>query len=291
MSPFLGPLTHDRVLRLQRSIGGRSSRLKSNKKPFLFSNLADCTANAQRSGATVDDIKEAFALTLGFFFGMRASEILHLKGADVNESEDASMVLITFRNTKTRRSLFTSHDPYVIAGRAPILTSMFALFNTTVGFTAEYPIFHAWRCPRRDRVRQDFVWTAQHAQQLSRDWLSRAVRRWAPDCSPHSLRVGCATEAWAAGVSLEKIQALGRWKSSAALLYVIGSLDQTASATAQMGQGNLAFTADGLRAQIGTSPTVQDNWWPDVAAKKWRARSERADVSDSSSSSDDTSEA
>jgi hypothetical protein len=53
---------------------------------------------------------------------MRASEILHLKGADVNESEDASMVLITFRNTKTRRSLFTSHDPYVIAGRAPILT-------------------------------------------------------------------------------------------------------------------------------------------------------------------------
>ena len=262
MGTFLGPLSHDRVLRLQRSIGGRVSRLKTNKKPFLYSNLLECTEQSLSRSASVDDAKEAFALTLGFFFGMRAAELLSLKGADVNESGDGTMVLVTFRSVKTRQSLFVTHEPIVVAGCAPLLSQMFALFNEKVGFSPTYPLFHYWKSSRSERVQKDFKWSQRHVHGYTRDWLAHAVHRWAPGCTPHSLRVGCATEAWAAGVPLERIQALGRWKSSAALLYIIGSLDQTASATARLGHGGLAFTADGLRAQIGTSSAVKDSWWP-----------------------------
>jgi hypothetical protein len=275
MSPFLAPLSHERVLRLQRSIGGRVSRIKSNKRPFLYVNLCECTTQALSTSASVDDVKAAFALTLGFFFGMRPSEVLGLRGQHVNESSDGTMVLVTFTQVKTRRSLFATHEPLVVAGRAPLLSQMFGLFNTRVGFLPGYPVFHFWRKPRSAR---DKEWSAEHVFPYSRDWLAKAVRRWAPGCSPHSLRVGCATEAWAAGVPLERIQSLGRWQSSAALLYIIGSLDQTASATARLGQGGLAFTVDGLRAQLGTSDAVKQDWWP--TAQPQRQAAEPAPLAD-----------
>lgn len=291
MGRFLSALCHDRVLRMQRSIGGRVSRLKSNKRPFLFSQLVDCTRPALAKGATAEQVREAFALTLGFFFGMRSGELLQLKGADVNESSDDSMILVTFRHVKTRQSLFTTHEPYVVAARSPLLMQMFRRFDEVIGFRDDYPVFHQWRATRAERMQPSFQWTGANVLPLSRDWLARAVRRWAPGCSPHSLRVGCATEAWAAGVPLERIQALGRWASAAALLYIIGSLDQTASASSRLGHGGLSFTADGLRSQIGTSPDVRAAWWPTEtdSAAAWRAAAALRTEDEYSEASDDDS--
>ena len=154
---------------------------------------------------------------------------------------------------KTRQTLFTPHAPYVVAGRAPLLFRMFDLFNTTVGFTDGMPVFHRWVPRVTPRV------TVPRARsrrlipaRMSRDWLSHQVRKWEPLCSPHSLRVGCATEAWAAGIPLPQIQALGRWQSVAALLYIIGSLDETAAVTVALGSGSLHMTADG-RASIASA--------------------------------------
>jgi hypothetical protein len=114
---------------------------------------------------------------------------------------------------------------------------------------------------------------------MSREWLAQLVKRWAPDCVPHSLRVGCATEAWAAGVPLSQIQALGRWHSTAALLYIVGTLDETAAATEKLGSAGLVYTSDGLRRQLGTSTEVEKNWWPfaETLADRWQRASAPAD--------------
>ena len=245
MEIFLAPLSHERVLRLQRSIGGRVAHIKTNKRPFLWATLMSAVNNTVKD-PTYENVRSTFALTLGFFFATRGAELLSFEGQDINMSDNGD-ILVTFRHVKTRQSLFGLHRPFVIAGRAPVLTRMFDLFNATIGFNDGLPLFHKWSKGKHPV-----------ASSLSRDWLSHAVRRWDPLCSPHSLRVGCATEAWAAGIPLPQIQALGRWDSVAALLYILGSLDETAAATSLLGKGELFMTKDGIRS----SANVKAKWWP-----------------------------
>lgn len=289
MRCFLPVLAHERVLRLQRSIGGRATRLRTPKRPFLFSALRTCLSEA-RARPTAEAVREAFCLCLGFFFGMRPSELLSLQGQDVNLSDAGDMVVVTLRSVKTRRSIFTSHEPYVVAGRAPLLVEWYQRFERTIGLSDDIPVFHKWKGAGRLYVAvippaadtADARWTLSA---MSRDWLAAAVKRWAPGCVPHSLRVGCATEAWAAGVPLAQIQALGRWHSSAALLYVVGSLDQTAAATERLGSAGLRYTRDGLRVQVGTSAAVEAAWWPglDDVGASWAQATAAADDDGASS--------
>jgi integrase len=250
MDVFLAVLSDDRVLRFQKSIGGRVSATVTCKRPFLFATLLRAVV-ALRARPSESAVRETFALTLAFFFAMRGSELLSLVGRDVI-AEDDGEIRVSFRQVKTRQTLFGSHRPFVVAGRAPLLTEVWESFNVRIGFSDDLPIFHRWTTS-----------AVPVAVALSRDWLSRAVRKWDPLCTPHSLRVGCATEAWAAGVSLVHIQALGRWASSAALLYVLGSLDDTAAATAKLGLAGLSFSSSGLRTTSRPPPVaVSSGWWP-----------------------------
>lgn len=297
MSSHLPVLAHDRVLRLQRSIGGRMSRIRTSKRPFLFSSLVNCTDAARKRG-TAEATRDAFALVLGLFFGLRSAELLGLHGEDVNLSDRGDSVLVTLRSVKTRRSLFSVHDPYVVAGRAPLLLEWYGAFESAIGLSDGLPVFHKWRGPRRQfasvlTTELDLPGSKWSLVPMSREWLSGLVREWAPGCVPHSLRVGCATECWAAGVPLAQIQALGRWHSSAALLYIIGTLDETAAATERLGSADLRYTADGLRSQVGTSMEVDKSWWPTALAveERWSRAIAPAegdgDASDSSSPSGD----
>ena len=120
-----------------------------------------------------------------------------------------------------------------------LLMRAFGVFNRVVGFVVGIPVFHRTTGTSPDR--------------LSRSWFDSVVKRIDPLCSPHSVRVGMATELWAAGVKLPAIMAMGRWTSAAAILYILGSLDVTLNAATQMGAADLGWSTGGLRTAVGLS--------------------------------------
>jgi hypothetical protein len=160
-------------------------------------------------------------------------------------------IQIRFVQTKTRSSVFITHDPFVVTCANPLLIDGFREFDEVVEFLPDSPIFR--------RARLD-------PKPLSRDWFADVVRRASPAATPHSCRVGCATELWAAGASLDEIMAVGRWASSAAALYVLGSLHEQVAATDRLGDGSLVYTTaglqrtvavDGRRDGLATAPQAQ----------------------------------
>jgi hypothetical protein len=83
---------------------------------------------------------------------------------------------------------------------------------------------------------------------LARSWFVDVIRAAAPGTSPHSARVGAATEMWAARVPLRDIMAVGRWTSTAAVMYVISTLEAQVEATDRIGScGALQFSDGDLR--------------------------------------------
>jgi integrase len=236
------------------AIGGRIKRLKSAKKPILYAQVAAAFARA-KARPTAIAVRDAFALVLGLHFGLRASELLTLKGADLRIVDDGRSLQLRFANVKNRMSVFTSHDPFVVTASGALLMESYELFNRVVAFRDDLEIFHAMR--------------AASEKKLSRDWLSNVVAAAAPSCTPHSLRVGCATELYAAGVDLQTIMAIGRWTSSAACLYVLGTLEDTINASRTMGSAGVRITADGLRRHSGAS--IPASAIPRADAKRWAA--------------------
>jgi hypothetical protein len=111
-------------------------------------------------------------------------------------------------------------------------------FERVADYYEGVPVFHRLSGSTRDA--------------LSRRWFAAVILAAAPGTVPHSARVGLATELWAAGRSIDVIMAAGRWTSAAAVLYVIGSLEDQVSATRAIGAG-LVYTGDDLR-RLGVSP-------------------------------------
>ena len=134
----------------------------------------------------------------------------------------------------------------------------FDAFNQHVGFLDGTPVFHQLRAGTR---------TA-----LSRQWLSDLTKSAASGRTPHSLRVGGATELYAAGVPVATIMAIGRWTSMAAMLYVLGTLEDTIEASTELGKGKVRITSDGLRR--ATRATMPRDHLPQVDAERWAAACE-----------------
>jgi integrase len=240
-------------------IGGRIKRLKTKKDPVLYAEVAAAVAAAATSPTAIA-VRDAFALALGLHFALRASELLALRGADLALVDDGKALQLTFRNVKNRQSVFSSHDPFVVSAGGAILMQAYALFNEHVGFRNDLVIFHNLRHG------------VNYEKPLSRDWLGNVTQAAAPDRTPHSLRVGAATELYAAGVDLPTIMAIGRWTSSAALLYVLGTLEDTVEATGAMGSGGLRITKEGLRR--ATRASIPRGAIPRADAARWRAACE-----------------
>src|SRR5262249_1394471 len=87
-------------------------------------------------------------------------------------------------------------------------------------------------------------------RRMNPSWVGRIVASIAPGVTAHSLRVGLATEAHAAGCSLDTIRALGRWKSNAALIYIIGALDEQFEASRRVGSAGLERSEGELRRSL-----------------------------------------
>ena len=248
-SALLDPI----VSALLIAIGGRVKRLKTAKPPLLYSEVAAAFARA-KAKPTAIAVRDAFALVIGFHFAMRASEILSLRGDDLRVV-DGDAIQLRFANVKNRRTVFSSHDPFVVTAGGPLLIEAYTLFNEKVGFRDDLFIFHQLRG------------STEHP--LSRDWLAGGVRAAAPNRTPHSLRVGAATELYASGVPLATIMAIGRWTSTAACLYVLGTLEDTVEATRSMGSAGVRITSDGLRR--ATRATIPASAIARADAARWVA--------------------
>ena len=255
MEGSLAALADHSVLALQRAIGGRARRLTTSKRPLLFHKVESFWIQserdhlrASRTGNSMEAYRiarDGFAVVLAFAAATRVSELTALMGKHMQIDED-NVLIVTFASVKNRRTLFSSHEPFKIALRLPLLLRAFDLFNTCCGFEDEMFIFHRMSGNTRDK--------------LSRDWFGAIVKTIDPGCSPHSVRVGAATELHAAGVPITGIMALGRWTSAAAVIYIIGCLDVTIDASARLGSAKVQFVRGDLRKQQLGAPVAIPPW-------------------------------
>lgn len=253
MSVYGRALSGPQVSAILRHIGARVRRLKTAKRALLLREVTAAWRTAKQS-RTFQSLRDGFALLVAFFFACRARELLRMQTDDLSYitlPDGRPAIQIRFVQTKTRSSVFITHDPFVVTCANPLLIDGFREFDEVVEFLPDSPIFR--------RARLD-------PKPLSRDWFADVVRRASPAATPHSCRVGCATELWAAGASLDEIMAVGRWASSAAALYVLGSLHEQVAATDRLGDGSLVYTTaglqrtvavDGRRDGLATAPQAQ----------------------------------
>jgi integrase len=215
-------------------------RLRTNKRALLFAQVRAAWERAEKE-ATPIAIRDAFALVVAFFFGLRVSELISLRPECIEavRLQDQSVAMkITFRQCKNRRSILMQHQPFTVACAHPLLIRAWSTFEKFFDYFDNTPVFHRVSGSTRDP--------------LSRTWFADVIRAAAPGTTPHSARVGLATELWAAGKSIDVIMTAGRWTSAAAVLYVVGALEDQAAATRAIGDG-LVYTGEDLR-RIGASP-------------------------------------
>jgi len=244
MSPFGRALSHPQVAAILRHVGARVRRLKTAKSALLLREVNAAWQKAKRSKSH-RSIRDGFALVVAFFFACRVRELLQMKAEDLQSitlPDGRSAVQIEFRQTKTRSTVFVSHDPFTVTCANPLLLEAFRAFDDVVEFIPAAPIF------RKDPTSESM---------MSREWFAQVVREASPTATPHSCRVGCATELWAAGASLDEIMAVGRWTSTAATLYVLGSLHDQVAATDRLGDGGLMYTTAGLQRTVAVDGNRQ----------------------------------
>ena len=257
---WLNALNSDEVATFVRECGGRVKKLRTNKRPFLFAKVQEAWskwgcdaggAGAGRGMRAVQYLRDATAIVLGFFYGCRSKELAQLRMRDVRVTRDR--VSVTFRERKNVRSVMRTHDPQTIAAsHALLLKAVCAWLKTAraMGAKPEDPLFPAVRGQR----------TLQGAKALSKSTFRSICKRIDPECVAHSLRAGMATEAWAAGVPLEAIMALGGWSSPVAVMYIVGATDETCAASRKIGTASMRYEADELRASLGTGRLQRAVW-------------------------------
>jgi integrase len=247
MVPWRAALDAEALHAFCSAVGGRVHHLRSQKRPFLFQMVA--RAVTMWGCGTMLDRRNAAAIVVGFFFGCRASELAALQRGDVSVL-DSGVVRVVFRARKNCRSVLGLHDPQRIVGRHALLHSVVTGWLRDLdglGATSATPLFPAMR-------------GGGGLRPLAPAAFREIVRRVDPGCVAHSLRVGLATEAWAAGVPIEAIMALGGWTSPVALMYVIGANEETVHASARLGSAQMRFDGDGLHAQLGTARLQRATW-------------------------------
>ncbi len=216
------------VLDLQRVIGGRIKRLTTAKQPILMHQVRTFW---EMRGRSAEGVRDAAAAVLGFFFACRAREIIGLRVGDVTVGRDE--VVVRFWHEKARR-------PGVAGPLEARLVGCAHPF--AVAALREYVA--RWRGARRPA---DSPFFGGEGTALGHAWLRGVAARVASGATPHGLRVGLATEAHAAGCSVEDIRRMGRWSSDAAVLYIVSSLDAQLAASRLVGSGELRWSGGCLR--------------------------------------------
>lgn len=252
-------LNHESVFAFSKEVGGRISKLRTNKRPFLFTKVVETWkrwgpqglgAGSTRKAVTA--LRDAAAIVLAFFFGCRAGEISAFHLGDVSIVGDR--VRLTFKSRKNRRSVLGIHQHQVITASHPLLLEAMILWTARargLGATPTSPLF-----PKTTQGRASVVLSGP----MSTSSLRYRCKEIDPLCVAHSLRAGMATEAWAAGVPVPAIMALGGWSSPVAVMYIIGAVDETVAASQRLGTAGMRFDGEELRASLGTSRLLRSTW-------------------------------
>jgi integrase len=254
IAPWLPFLESDRLAAFCSEIGGRVKRLRSKKKPFLFHHIKSVFDKSLKTPNSLTK-RDAAIFVIGFFFGCRASELSKMKRSHIALLSSGS-VRVTFPSRKNNQSKLGNHDASVITAQHPILTA--AVRNwleciASMGMTKEGPLFFSYRGASKGPGKPGIA--------LSRDTFRHMVKSIDPECVAHSLRVGMATEAWAAGVPIEGIMALGGWTSPVAIMYVVGCLEETVKASQALGKAGMRYDKEGLHASLGTARLPSNTWF------------------------------
>ena len=258
MTPYLEAFEDSHSFSFLRTIGARVKRLRTAKRALLYSQVEAFWHSIDATSTSPTEIRDGFAVIMAYTFGMRVSELLNLKCEDVTVvklSDGRDAVRVTFRNVKTRQTIFTSHDPFVCTSAHPLLMAAFRRFDDVVEWFPGEAVFYNTIPSRRGAG-------------LSRDWFAGVMRRAAPGTTTHSCRVGLATELWASGATPAEIMAAGRWTSITALMYIIGALEDQARTYDRLGNGNLVYTSAGLQRSVGTTPITRADF-PQSPVERW----------------------
>lgn len=228
-SRFLGHLSDDAIFRLIRHLSGSARRTKTTKKPILVAQLQELLAMGlgKAPHGRLADTAERFwrdvtLLVVGLLAGLRRREISGLDLADVAWDPTLKELKVSVRRDKTNQSIINAQCPRVVVVSHALLDVCWPQFAALRG-TKEGPLFMVVGTDRG----------------VAPATVATIVRERLPGMgvSPHSLRVGCATELFAAGVPVQTIMEIGRWSSLTALMYVLPSADAMTAATRSMGLG------------------------------------------------------
>ena len=254
-------LNDDSLLGFCKEIGARVGKLRTEKRPFLFKEVEKAWALWGPDGAgkgtdrqAVTALRDACSIVLGFFYGCRAQEITSFQYQDIRVAGDT--VHLSFRSRKNRRSVLGLHQPQTIVASHPLLVSAMTLWLSrakSLGASGSTPLF-----PKTEKGTGPISFA--HAAAMSPASIRFRCREIDPKCVAHSLRAGLATEAWAAGVPVEAIMALGGWTSPVAIMYIIGATDETVSASRRLGSAGMHYDGADLRASLGTSRLQRSTW-------------------------------
>lgn len=252
-------LNHEALLAFSKEVGGRIPKLRTNKRPFLFTKVQEAWRRwgplGEGAGTTrhaITALRDAASIVLAFFFGCRAGEVSSFQLGDIVVLGDR--VRLTFKSRKNRRSVLGLHQQQVITAEHPLLVEAMTTWLArmrSMGATDTSPLF-----PKTKRHHASFDFTGP----MSPASLRFRCREVDPLCVAHSLRAGMATEAWAAGSPIEAIMALGGWTSPVAVMYIIGAVDETIAASKRLGSAGMHFDGAELRAALGTSRLNRSTW-------------------------------
>ena len=219
----------DEVRAFRRQIGANLGASKSRKLPVLVSMVVE--ALTRHGGLSADlpiaTLRDLAAAAVGVGLGLRSSEVAMLLDGHVADSAEGFLVTI-LRDKRSSNFLGTT-DAIVLPLLQPDLVAILRAYRERRG-TVDPASPFLRRIDGSDRP-------------LAGGSVSAAVRRLFPDVgvSGHSMRVGFATELYAAGYKPDLIMQMGRWKSLAALIYVLPSPDLLSAASRDLGSGRLAF--------------------------------------------------
>ena len=242
-------LCDEAVVRMCSLLTANTKKKKSNKAPILLRHLRELWLRLGKGvSCTLGRLRNATLLVVGLLAGLRRREIVALRVGDVSWDAARRELTITVRRDKTNTNIIAAQSPRSVVVSHALLDEVWPVFAARFQLSAQdsgSPLF-----PEMTGC------TVRRAESLMPATVNTIVRESLPGLpvSPHSLRVGFATELAAAGVDIAVIMELGRWSSLAALHYVLPSADKMAEATRAIG-GGLRVDRAVLQRSLGSDPT------------------------------------
>lgn len=242
--PMLSALCGDEVSMVNAQLSG-AAKTKTNKAPILLHHIEDAWQKGKR---TLGFIRNITLLLIGLLIGLRRRELVALRQEDVQWDDGRKELRVSIVKDKTNFSIIDAQAPRVVIAAHALLDEIWPIFASN--FALDVP---------RGALFPVMTGSVAAHTHLSPATINTIVREMLPGLavSPHSLRVGCATELHAAGKSLPLIMEIGRWRSLTALHYVLPSADMMAAATRSIGGGAITFDRAVLQRSLGTAPDTR----------------------------------